>query len=237
MSLIIAHRGYSAKFRENSVSSWREAVLAGADIIEVDVRFTADWQCVCAHDADLRLAGSQSLIRNCRYAELQAQAQSLVPLLSQAFKTIPPEVPILLDVKDESPQALAHLSSLVSSFGERPVDFGLHTLRAVHTLMREETHVRIVGLLSGSEDEEDEFFEMGGKTLRLWESKVGTSRLEKLLTAGRAIWVTTGGWGTGRDVGEFDAQQLVAMRDAGVTGFLVNDPVLARSALEDGTSH
>ena len=46
--LIIAHRGYSARYRENAPSSWQAAVAAGADLVEVDVRMTADGVLVCA---------------------------------------------------------------------------------------------------------------------------------------------------------------------------------------------
>lgn len=35
---IIAHRGYSALYRENSPAAWAGAVEANADHIEVDVR-------------------------------------------------------------------------------------------------------------------------------------------------------------------------------------------------------
>ncbi len=42
MISIIAHRGYSARFRENSPTAWREAAAAGADVVETDIRFTAD---------------------------------------------------------------------------------------------------------------------------------------------------------------------------------------------------
>ena len=45
--LIIAHRGYSARYRENAPSSWQAAVAAGVDLVEVDVRMTADGVLVC----------------------------------------------------------------------------------------------------------------------------------------------------------------------------------------------
>ena len=43
--------------------------------------------------------------------------------------------------------------------------------------------------------------------------------------------MTSGGKGTARDVGDFDAANLFRFRDGGISGFLVNDPVLAREAL------
>jgi glycerophosphoryl diester phosphodiesterase len=49
--LIIAHRGYSAKFPENTALAFREALSAGADGVECDVQKTRDGRYVILHDA------------------------------------------------------------------------------------------------------------------------------------------------------------------------------------------
>ena len=51
--LSIAHRGYSARFPENTRLAFEGAIGAGADYIEVDARLSADSQVICCHDADL----------------------------------------------------------------------------------------------------------------------------------------------------------------------------------------
>jgi glycerophosphoryl diester phosphodiesterase len=48
--LIIAHRGASGSHPENTLESFREAIVAGADMIETDVRLTADGVPVLHHD-------------------------------------------------------------------------------------------------------------------------------------------------------------------------------------------
>jgi glycerophosphoryl diester phosphodiesterase len=48
--LIAAHRGASKAQRENTVSAFETAVAMGADMIELDVRWTADKQLVVHHD-------------------------------------------------------------------------------------------------------------------------------------------------------------------------------------------
>ncbi|MBI3894013.1 MAG: glycerophosphodiester phosphodiesterase, partial [Candidatus Wallbacteria bacterium] len=47
---VIAHRGYSAVYPENTMRSFREAIAAGADAIEMDVQTTADGRLVVLHD-------------------------------------------------------------------------------------------------------------------------------------------------------------------------------------------
>lgn len=48
--LIIAHRGYSARFPENTLAAFRAAIDAGAHMIELDVTLSRDRQLVVIHD-------------------------------------------------------------------------------------------------------------------------------------------------------------------------------------------
>src|SRR5699024_2720190 len=47
---IIAHRGYSGKYPENTMTAFKAAEKSLADGIEMDVRFTKDKQLVVIHD-------------------------------------------------------------------------------------------------------------------------------------------------------------------------------------------
>jgi glycerophosphoryl diester phosphodiesterase len=230
---IIAHRGYSALYRENAPSSWQAAVAAVADLVEVDVRMTADGVLVCAHDADLRLAGHPGIVADmpaAEIAEILAAGEAVAPLLSAALAVIPETTGILFDVKDESLAALTALRAVWVQHPRRRLVFGLHSLASVK-LVRSWGDAEILGLLNGDAAEDAEFFALGGDVLRLWESKITTERLDRLRQAGHPLWMTSGGKGTARDVGDFDAESLPRFHDGGISGFLVNDPVLARQAL------
>jgi glycerophosphoryl diester phosphodiesterase len=50
MTKIFAHRGYSALFSENTMTSFIEAEKAGSDGIELDVQLTKDGEVVIIHD-------------------------------------------------------------------------------------------------------------------------------------------------------------------------------------------
>lgn len=50
MTLIFAHRGYSAKYPENTMLAYEKAVQAGADGIELDVQMTKDGELILMHD-------------------------------------------------------------------------------------------------------------------------------------------------------------------------------------------
>ncbi len=51
--LIIAHRGASAVAPENTLAAFREAVRVGADLIEMDLRFSRDEEVMVFHDHSL----------------------------------------------------------------------------------------------------------------------------------------------------------------------------------------
>ncbi|HEY8279707.1 MAG TPA: glycerophosphodiester phosphodiesterase family protein [Bdellovibrionota bacterium] len=47
---IIAHRGYSAKFPENTLAAFKGAIDAGAQLLELDVHLTKDGELLVTHD-------------------------------------------------------------------------------------------------------------------------------------------------------------------------------------------
>jgi glycerophosphoryl diester phosphodiesterase len=51
--LVVAHRGASSSEPENTLVAFEAAVRAGADVVELDVRLTADGVPVVLHDADV----------------------------------------------------------------------------------------------------------------------------------------------------------------------------------------
>ena len=75
---IYAHRGYSEKFPEGSKIAYLEAVKAGADGFECDVRLTKDREIVCCHDRSLRrIAGKNTVISQATLAELKEHTEIL----------------------------------------------------------------------------------------------------------------------------------------------------------------
>jgi len=57
-TLVIAHRGASDLLPDNTIESFDRALLEKADMLELDVRKTADGQLVLYHDWHMRLTGN-----------------------------------------------------------------------------------------------------------------------------------------------------------------------------------
>ncbi|HJP93043.1 MAG TPA: glycerophosphodiester phosphodiesterase family protein [Pyrinomonadaceae bacterium] len=70
--LIIGHRGASAVAPENTMAAFREAIAAGCDGIEFDVRLTHDGVPVVIHDNTLRrTAGLAARVADLTWAEIK----------------------------------------------------------------------------------------------------------------------------------------------------------------------
>jgi glycerophosphoryl diester phosphodiesterase len=109
--LIIGHRGACAVAPENMMAAFREAIAAGADGIEFDVRLTRDGVPVIIHDNSLhRTAGLRHRIAELTWSELEHVDPS-VPSLEQLFELFKTNnLGLYLEMKCDSPseqQALA----------------------------------------------------------------------------------------------------------------------------------
>jgi glycerophosphoryl diester phosphodiesterase len=52
-TLVVAHRGFSGEFPENTLIAFQKAIEVGSDMIEFDIRFSKDGHIVVMHDAAL----------------------------------------------------------------------------------------------------------------------------------------------------------------------------------------
>ncbi|MBT6106400.1 MAG: glycerophosphodiester phosphodiesterase, partial [Porticoccaceae bacterium] len=70
-SKLVAHRGFQAKYPENTALSLIKAIEAGALFIELDVQFSGDQLPIIYHDSDLqRVSGQSGSVLSLSRAEL-----------------------------------------------------------------------------------------------------------------------------------------------------------------------
>ncbi|MEA4882570.1 MAG: glycerophosphodiester phosphodiesterase [Clostridia bacterium] len=98
MPLILGHRGMPVSAPENTIPSFRQAMRAGADGIELDVHLSKDGQLVVIHDEKVdRTTDGSGLVRDKTLAELLG--------LNAAAKfgrdCAPHRIPTLAEVVDE----------------------------------------------------------------------------------------------------------------------------------------
>lgn len=70
--LLIGHRGYPARYPENTLASFKGAMDAGCDMIELDVTLTRDRKVVVIHDDTLdRTTTGKGLVRGHSFEEIE----------------------------------------------------------------------------------------------------------------------------------------------------------------------
>ncbi len=100
--LVIAHRGFSAKYPENTMTAFAQALRAGADMIEMDVRLSADRKAVVYHDADLkRLHANRHGIAKTPYADLKRLSNGDMPLLRDVLDCFAGKLQFYVEIKAE----------------------------------------------------------------------------------------------------------------------------------------
>lgn len=104
--IVLAHRGYSRKYPENSLLAFDKALESGADGIECDIQKTKDDCFVIIHDAETgRVAGKPGLIQALNSEELRqynlSQDQK-IPFLREIFQSLPADSMINLEIKKET---------------------------------------------------------------------------------------------------------------------------------------
>lgn len=70
---VAGHRGYPDKYPENTLPSFRAAIDAGVDMVEMDIRLTADHELAVIHDATLdRTSDGEGLVKEKTFKEIRA---------------------------------------------------------------------------------------------------------------------------------------------------------------------
>ena len=116
--LIIAHRGFSGCYVENTMPSIRAAIQLGVDCIEVDVHETRDGKFVIFHDYRLdRLCGVPGRVCDKTLAELKRLNPS-IPTLAQVLRACRGKARILVEIKRADPRKVAALIAKAKMEGE-----------------------------------------------------------------------------------------------------------------------
>jgi|YelNatPaOPRAMG01_1025707.scaffolds.fasta_scaffold11518_8 glycerophosphoryl diester phosphodiesterase len=102
--LVYGHRGYSAKYPENTLLAFQKAIEYGADGIELDVHLTKDKKIVVCHDETIdRTFNGEGLISEMTLEELRKYNShgQKIPTLDEVFDLIGPVFRINVELKTD----------------------------------------------------------------------------------------------------------------------------------------
>lgn len=114
---VIAHRGYSEKYPENTLSAFRAALELGSDAVELDVHLTQDGELIVHHDYYLGSPDNgEGLIfkKDMSYIKTLSIADNeKIPTLQDVFETLGRGTQYELELKGYTMQFLDKIIALV----------------------------------------------------------------------------------------------------------------------------
>jgi glycerophosphoryl diester phosphodiesterase len=235
---IIAHRGYRARYPENTLAAFEAAIDAGADMIELDVLLTKDRKLVVIHDEWLdRTTSGRGPVSDYTLSELKAldagswfdphfRGEKL-PTLEEVLEMVAGRIPINIEIKrsayepDGSPDAIerqivdlaarknALENVLISSFEWRVLE-RLAVLKEAPAIAVLSQHPRLGNPLDACKRLGAFSWNPSGRSLK-------KEHVRKMHEAGVLVFP----W-------QIDTlEDMARMLNMGVDGLIVDDPVLA----------
>jgi glycerophosphoryl diester phosphodiesterase len=232
--LVIAHRGFSAKYPESTPAAFEAAIACGADFIETDVRLSNDGTLYCNHDPHLeRTRGTDKTI-----AGLHDQALDALEImrLSDVLDLAKGRINILLDLKlVYADYPLVVLDEVNARGMADAVIIGVRSVAQAAALHAKAPNQTILGFLKEQSDI-PAFYDAGGAIGRLWEEDVNADSVVQARGSENPVWVTAGLTKSGEAPGQIDAARLRRLQALGIDGVLVNDPEAALLAFHRTTA-
>lgn len=107
----MAHRGNNVLFPENTLASFQQSFLDGADILETDLQISKDNQFICIHDGSIdRTTDGKGLVSDYTAEELKSFSaffgreefrSEKIPLLTELAAILPADVALALELKSD----------------------------------------------------------------------------------------------------------------------------------------
>ncbi|QEL22302.1 cobalamin biosynthesis protein [Bosea sp. F3-2] len=189
--LAIAHRGGALLAPENTAEAFRAAAAAGAEMVETDLRLTADGHLVCLHDADLtRIAGDSRRVADTDLATLRAILPGLLTLDEAITASAP--LGLLLDVKLLDPAILLPILAVLT--GNEVLQRCVLGLRDIALLSVARALSPDVALLALATDPDtiSEARDAGAAWFRLWQADATEERMAAIRKTGMRSVIMVG---------------------------------------------
>lgn len=113
-----AHRGFSARYTENTLLAFKKAIEAGADYIELDVHASSDNHVVVIHDgttgrvADSNLVVSQSTLEELKRLNLSMDQK--IPTLREVLELCQGKIGLNIEIKQKD--IFSQVNDLIKEF-------------------------------------------------------------------------------------------------------------------------
>lgn len=223
---VAAHRGSVSQAPENTLAAFRWAETVGADVIEADLRVTADGHLVVIHDKRVnRTTDGRGRVREMDLAELKrldAGRGQTIPTLDEVLGFFTnSNARLLLDVKDSSRVDPRLLVANLDQHGvSERVLVGGRTVELIRSLKTIKPDLQVLAMVA-EPDEIEDYLALDVDGVRLWArwARKDPALAARIRASGAEVWVMAGGLkGTG-------LKKVLRLAD----GVITNHPAEARS--------
>lgn len=254
--LNIAHRGGNRQAPEATLEGFRSAKRLGADILEMDVRRSADGHIVVIHDSTVdRTTDGSGRVADKTLEELKAldagytwspdggvtypfRGRGLeIPLLSEVLEAFPAEY-MVIEIKGSDPTVSVDFAAVlarhdrldmvvVASFSAEVLEAFREAAPEALTSMAQDEVVTFFALSAASE----EGYDPPGQFLQVPPTFSGIEVLTPaFVERAQRFALPIHAWGT-----DETEESLLRLLDLGVHGFIVDDVALTRRVLDGRT--
>jgi glycerophosphoryl diester phosphodiesterase len=239
--VIVAHRGASSSLPDNTIAAFDAAALAGADIVELDVRCTLDNTLVVLHDPTVSIPdGNRANVHELTFADLRGIDAAAgrgpklrVPTLAEALAAISGRAGVDIEIKnipgepgyDGDRERIAE--QVVKLLDEIPFD-GALLVSSFHpgsiARVRERSPATVTGFLSPAALDPRSALDLAvgqGHAFVLPPADIVEAAGEEFAAACRAAGVRLGTWTVD------DPDRIARLFSMGVDAVATNDPAAA----------
>ncbi|GAB4374316.1 MAG: glycerophosphodiester phosphodiesterase family protein [Deltaproteobacteria bacterium] len=222
--IVAAHRGASGDALENSLDAFARSADDGADLIELDVRLSADGVPVVIHDERTgRTARGNLRVSGCsadRLRSVRLKNGEPLPLLMEALEVVSGRVPVNIEVKVRGGMgAVAGVLRATGYSGELMLSSGLREECAAASSLLPGLPC---GLVTGRPSASDIAFCLRHRlpSLHPDHRRLSALRIRKVLAAGLILFPYT----------VDDPGRFLELAEAGAAGVFTNRPETLREA-------
>ena len=236
----IAHRGFSGRYPENTLASFRAAVELGCGWMELDVRRTADGAIVVIHDKTVdRTTNGTGDVSAMTWDELRSLdagswkgaefAGERIPSLEEVLTLVNGRAQVVIELKlpTEHVPEVIEVVRRCDAFGwTLTTAFEWETILAVRNLVPQWRTAWLTNMQDLSTDDAIARCAEAGVTQI---SSVCGATDEELVKKAHAAGLLVRCWGVGNDKGD-EMRRLISM---GVDGMTTNHPDILQTILND----
>ncbi|MCC6983844.1 MAG: glycerophosphodiester phosphodiesterase family protein [Bauldia sp.] len=246
--VLVAHRGLSAGYPENTLAAFNNVIGQGVKVIEIDLRGTKDGEIVILHDDTVdRTTNGTGNVGDLTLAEIRALdagyktgpefAGQLVPTFAEVLDlATSSSIMLLLDIKLSPTLDREMVVRMVEDHDAAlNVIAGVRSLDDLRLFRSYNPNIRTLGLIPEIADIEA-FAQGGVDMIRLWPewingaelpaecNGVPTCLVERVHALNKPVWSTTG---------ELGRAELIELIRLGVNGMLTDLPDVLDTLLDD----